>query len=142
MDLKSIGKESFSRGDTGYLIAPKSQLKALMGGVCVGYCITVILFIFYAILLTYTNLSDKGMDVVVILTTILSVAVAGFDSTKQAESKGLLWGVLAGVIYALILIIISGLIDGDFSLNPDLIVTLLVSMASGGIGGIIGVNRK
>ncbi len=120
----------------------QNQFKSLVGGVCIGYSITIIVFIIYAILLTYSNLSDKGMDVVVILTTIISVIIAGFDSTKNAQSKGLLWGVLAGLIYSFILIVISSLIDGNFALDTETIITLLVAMASGGIGGIIGINKR
>lgn len=119
-----------------------NQLKALFGGVCIGYSITVIIFILYAILLTYTNISDKNMDIVVVIATIISVAIAGYDSTKQSESKGLFWGILAGIIYFTILALISVLIYGNFSFNSDKIVTLLVSMASGGMGGVVGINKK
>ncbi len=132
MDLK-LNKESFDA---------TNQFKFLVGGVCIGYSITIIIFIFYAILLTYSNVSDKGMDIIVILTTVISVIVAGYDSTKNARSKGLLWGVLAGMLYAVILILISTLIDGKLTFNADTIVTILVAIASGGIGGVIGINKK
>ncbi len=118
------------------------QLKALIGGVCIGYSITVIIFILYAIILTYTNISDKGLDVIVILTTILSVIVAGYDSVKNSASKGLLWGVLAGLLYSIILVVISTLIDGNLVLNGETIITIAVATASGGIGGVIGINKK
>lgn len=141
MDIKSLGKDKSVKRETNY-VTEKNQLKALVGGVCIGYSITVIVFIVYAMILTYTNISDKGMDIVVILTTIISVIIAGFDSTKNANSKGLLWGVLAGLLYSSILVIISSLLDGSFTFSPDTIVTILVAMASGGIGGVIGINKK
>lgn len=142
MDLKAINKRKIQTKEKDYTLAPKSQLKALVGGVCIGYSITVIIFILYATLLTYTNISDSNMDIVVILTTILSVVIAGYDSTRQSESKGLLWGIIAGLLYAVILIIISGLIDGNFAITAETIITILVSIASGGIGGVLGVNKK
>ncbi len=137
MNINSASKESFVRDES-----PLNQLKALVGGVCIGYSVTIIIFIFYAILLTYTNISDKGMDVIVILTTILSVIIAGYDSTKNASSKGLMWGVLAGILYCAILIFISTLMDGKLTFDAETIITILVSMASGGIGGVIGINKK
>ncbi len=120
----------------------QGQIKSLFGGVLIGYCFTTIVFILYAIILTYTNLSEKGLDVIVILTTILSVAIAGYDSTKNHTKNGLFFGVLAGFIYAIILVIISILINGTLSLTFDTIITILVSIASGGIGGIIGINKN
>lgn len=146
MDIKNMDKLNFARKSQNKgsedIKTIGNQFKCLIGGVSIGYAITVIIFIFYAILLTYTNLSDKNMDIVVIITTVLSVMIAGFDTTKNANSKGLMWGVLAGLLYAMILLFVSTLIDGKMIFDAETIITFLVAMASGGIGGIIGINKK
>lgn len=157
MDIKSLDKSKIAslnkrgqKSKTPKAQKPKetyanpfaNQIKCLLGGVSVGYAITIIVFIAYAIMLTYTNLSDKGMDVVVILTTVISVMIAGFDTTKNAEKGGLIWGVFAGIVYCVILIFISTLIDGKLILDAETFITILVAMASGGIGGIFGINKK
>ncbi len=118
------------------------QFKPLIGGVCIGYSVTIIIFILYAVILTYTNVTDKGLDIIVILTTILSVAIAGYDSAKTQSKNGLIFGILAGLLYAIILIIVSTLIDGKLTFDFETIITILVSVASGGIGGIIGINKN
>lgn len=143
MDIKNMKKLKIAKDKKVQLDDTKySQLKCLVSGVCIGYAITVIIFIFYAILLTYTNLSDRGMDVVVILTTVFSVMIAGYDTTKNANSKGLLFGVLSGLMYCAILIFVSTLIDGKLTFDAETIITILVACAAGGIGGIIGINKN
>ncbi len=142
MEIENFGKNKFARKEKSQVINENNQFKSLVGGVCIGYSITVIVFIIYAILLTYSNVSDKGMDVVVIITTIVSVMIAGYDCTKNSKSKGLLWGVLAGLLYSVILLIVSSLIDGEITFDGETIITILVAMASGGIGGVFGINKK
>lgn len=141
MELNGLNKSKYFNKESKSFNSG-NQFKSLVGGVCIGYSVTVIIFIFYSILLTYTNISDKGMDVIVILTTILSVIVAGYDSARNSENKGLLWGVISGFIYAFVLIIISSLIDGNITFDSDTVVTILVALASGGIGGVIGINKN
>ncbi len=120
----------------------RSPAVNLMFGMWAAYAITAIIFIAYALLLTYTGVTEKNLQLVVILTTVLSVAVAGFDAAKGAKEKGWMWGMLAGVGYALTLIIINCVINKSFSLGGSAITILLISMAAGTLGGMFGINTK
>ncbi len=117
-------------------------IKGVMSGVIIGYAITFIVFITYAMLLTYSNVGESKLDMVVVITTLFAVMVAGFDAAKMAESRGLFWGVVAGLMYAVILIIIGFIVTDTLQLNGKDITTMLISMAGGGIGGIVGINFK
>ncbi len=119
-----------------------SSFKGLFSGVVIAYAITFIVFISYALLLTYTDVSDTKLEMVIVITTLLSVVVAGFDAAKMANNRGLIWGVVAGGLYAVILIIIGGIITGSFTIEGKSLSTLLISMSGGGIGGIVGINFK
>lgn len=111
--------------------------------VAIAYAITIIIFIAYAIILTYTEFTEKQIPIVVIITIIISVMVAGYDSAKSANSKGWLWGMTAGLIYAVILIIIGVLsTKGNIEIEFSTIVMLIMSIAGGGLGGMIGINAK
>lgn len=122
----------------------KNSVPAVMAkALSISMAITLIVFIIYAILLTYTNVSEKNINTVAILCTVLSTAVAGFDCARGIKSRGLLWGILSGGIYAIIIFIIgiaSG--EGGFSFTGRSAVTIIVALAGGGIGGIFGVNKK
>jgi putative membrane protein (TIGR04086 family) len=101
-----------------------------------------LIFICYAILITYTNLSDKNINFITTSTTILAITLAGFDTAKSCENSGWLWGILSGIIYALILIGLGSCVSQKILFSTQTLMLLLLSIASGGVGGIIGINFK
>ena len=119
-----------------------SRIYSLLSGVMVGYAITCIIFLGYSILITYTSLTDEKMPLVVAGATLISVIVAGFDAAKGAENKGWFWGIMAGFIYAVILMIIMTLVLKDFSMDSRTATVLVLSLAGGGLGGVVGINFK
>lgn len=118
----------------------KSPVLSLLTGLGISYAFTVLVFIVYAILLTYTEVTEKNLPLVVMITVVVSVLIAGFDAAKGAKQKGWLWGMGAGFIYAFIMILIGMCFKPSFSVDAKTIVTLILSLAGGGLGGIIGVN--
>lgn len=114
----------------------------LLRGLAAAFAITCIIFIGFGILLTYTDLSEEVLPTVSLGCTALSAAAAGFDWGSCMGQKGLLWGLLAGLAYTLLLILITGLAGNGLQLELSGIMTLIVAMAGGSIGGILGVNRN
>ena len=119
-----------------------SRLSSLVSGVLVGYAITCIIFLGYSILITYTSMTDEKMPLVVAGATLISVIVAGFDAAKGAANKGWFWGIIAGLIYAVILMVIMTLVLKNFSVDSRTVTVLVLSLAGGGLGGVIGINFK
>lgn len=120
----------------------KSQAIYLMKGLAIAYALTCIIFIAYALILTYTDISEKNISIVSIICTVISTALAGFDSAKYAEKRGMLWGVLSGFLYAIILFLIIWFSGNGIRSGIAAITTLLISLAGGAIGGIFGINAK
>ena len=120
----------------------KSGVKSLISGVMIGYAITIIVFISYAILLTYTNLTEDNIALVVTVTSVVSVLVAGFDAARQQIKRGWLWGLLAGFLYGVLLIAIMIFMQGGM-ISPGRVFSLLaLSLAGGGLGGVVGINLR
>jgi len=118
------------------------QIKALVIGVLVAYAITCIVFLAYSMLITYADMTERNLPMVVAVTTLLSVMVAGFDAAKGAESRGWLWGMAAGLVYILIL---TGLMMGvlqRFAVDTRTVTTFVLAIAGGGMGGILGINLR
>lgn len=111
-------------------------------GMGIAFAITCIIFIGFGILLTYTSLSEESLPMVSLICTAISAAAAGHDWAACRKKKGLIWGALAGVVYAVLLYLITSLAADSFSLALSGIMTLAVAAAAGAIGGILGVNRK
>lgn len=120
----------------------ESSIIALISSVAIGYAVTAIVFIGYAILLTYSDMTDKHTEFVVTITTLISVIVVGFDMGKAAKYKGWLWGVIAGLIYAIIMVLIGFFVSENYLIDGKTYATLAISLAGGGLGGILGINFK
>jgi len=120
----------------------KSQIKQLVIGVLIGYAITSIIFLAYAMLITYTQMSERNLPTVIAITTLLSVMIAGFDAAKGAPSRGWMWGMIAGLIYAAILAIIMVVMIPGFFADGRTITIVALSIAGGGLGGILGINIR
>ena len=120
----------------------KKQMGSVISGVLIAYALTCIVFIAYAILLTYTNMTEKNISLIVTITTIVSVIIAGFDSAKGASGKGWLWGMMAGAIYAALLLCVMTWIRKAFMMDSRAVSLFILSLAGGGLGGVVGINMK
>ncbi len=114
----------------------------LIRGIAVAFAITCIIFIGFGILLTYTSLSEDTLPVVSLVSTALSAAAAGYDWAACMKKRGLFWGLAAGAVYGVLLFLVTGLAGSGFTLELSGVMTLVVALAGGGIGGILGINRK
>ena len=124
------------------LSSHSTQIKHMIIGVLIAYAITSIAFLGYALLITYTDMSERSLPMVVAITTLLSVLVAGFDAAKGAQKRGWLWGMGAGLIYVLIMVAIMVAILPVFAIDGRTFTTVLISIAGGGLGGMLGINLK
>lgn len=120
----------------------ENPIITLISGVAIGYAVTAIIFIGYAILLTYSDITDRHTELIVTLTTLFSVIVAGFDSGKNAKYKGWLWGIISGLLYAIIIVLIGFFASLNYTIDGKTYAVFAVSIAGGGLGGILGINFK
>ncbi|MDD3394944.1 MAG: TIGR04086 family membrane protein [Anaerotignum sp.] len=114
----------------------------MVKGMAIAYAITCIFFIAYGIILTYTNISEQSLPLVALVCTAISSAVAGYDWARCRKKKGLLMGLAAGLIYTGILFLVTALASDAFEVGMSKAMTLIVALAGGGVGGILGVNGK
>ncbi len=119
-----------------------SPFSALINGVMIAYAITCLVFITYAMLITYSSFTGENVSTVVTVTGIISVIVAGYDAAKGAKSHGWLWGMVAGLLYAVILAIIGVMLNKGFVFDGRTFMIILISIAGGGLGGVVGINLK
>lgn len=114
--------------------------------VCTGIGISLISsFVFlciFALLLMYTNISESTIFPVIIIITGISILIGTIICTRKLSKNGIITGGVVGVLYILIIYLISSLLNCDFSLNIQSFVMIVVSIICGMIGGIIGVNRR
>lgn len=118
-----------------------SIMKILKGSV-ISIIISMILLSIFAILLTYTNINENTMPTVIIIITAFSILIGSQISTRSIKKNGIINGILVGAIYVAFLYLLSSIVSKNFSMNNNSIIMIATSIAIGGLGGIIGVNRK
>ena len=120
----------------------KGNIVRILKGSGFAIVITIILLIVYSCILTYTNVDESTMPVVVITITALSILVGSLISSMNIKKNGLTNGALVGLIYILIIYMLSSIITGNFGFTISSIIMIGASILAGAVGGIIGVNKK
>lgn len=119
-----------------------NNLTRILKGSGVAIILTALLLIIYSALLTYTGISEDTMPVVIIVITALSILVGSFFSSMKIKKNGLTNGTLVGLIYILVLYLVSSIVSKNFGLSMYSIIMIIASAMAGAIGGIIAVNKK
>jgi len=119
-----------------------NSLISILKGTILSIFLTLILLIIFALLLTYTNINENTMPAVIIIATAISILVGSQITTGKIKRNGIINGIIVGSLYIFILYILSSIITKDFSFSKYSIIMIITSVLIGGIGGIIGVNRK
>lgn len=119
-----------------------SSIVRIIKGSAISIVASLVLLMIFAALLTYTNINENTMPTVIIIVTALSILIGSQITTSRIKKNGIFNGALVGIIYIALLYLISSIITKNFSLNNYSIIMIATSIIIGGIGGIIGVNRK
>lgn len=114
----------------------------ILKGSLISIIATIVLLMIFAAVLTYSNINENSMPTVIIVVTALCILIGSQITTSKIKRNGIVNGALVGAIYILALYLISSIISKDFSLNIYSIIMMATSVLIGGIGGIIGVNKK
>ncbi len=107
-----------------------------------GYLVTFVMIIGYAALITYTQMTDKYIMFVILITTIVSTTFIGNRFAKKAENKGMLWGALGGLLYGVVFVLLGYLSQEQYLISNRSVFVMVFSLIAGGIGGIVGINSK
>jgi len=103
-----------------------------------AYILTGLMLLFLAGLLYRFRLDEGKIQIGVILIYILSCFLGGFLAGKMMKSRKFLWGVLLGLLYFLMITLVSlavnrTLEDGSGSF----VTTFLLCMGGGMLGGML-----
>jgi len=115
-------------------------IKNVIKGAIISIVTTLLLFLVFALLLTYTNISETTIFPVIVVITGISILLGSSLGNIKIRKNGLLNGGLIGLIYMLVLYFISSCFIGDFSLNSNSFILIIAAILAGMLGGIIGVN--
>lgn len=120
----------------------KKNIIRISKGSIIAITLTIILLLIFAILLTYTPISENTINPVIIVISGISILVGSSISSLKIRKNGLINGALVGLIYILTIYLISSITGTGFVINVYSLIMIIVSIITGMIGGIIGVNMR
>lgn len=106
----------------------------------ITFFVSAILLGVTSLIFAYTNINDKYLQMFVFGIVAISILIGSTILSKKIKEKGLILGGIFGFTFLLIIFLISGIAYSSFALTNTLFVYVGISMLSGIVGGIIGVN--
>lgn len=109
-------------------------LKALL----TAYIFTGILLVLIAFLLYKFYLSEEFVTGAIIVVYVVSTFVGGFVMGKLAKTRKFFWGLIVGLLYfALLLLITLGIYRSLDGSGSNVVTTLLLCAGGGMLGGML-----
>ena len=115
----------------------KKVLQILKALLC-AYAVTGILLLALTLLLYKMNLSEENVNAGIILIYVISTFASGFVMGKLTGTRKFLWGILTGVLYFVLLVLISlGLYHSLQADAVNIATTFLLCAGGGMLGGMV-----
>lgn len=115
-----------------------TKLVPMLQGVFLAYLITAFIILILSFLMLKLDLPSAVISGGINLSYIVSTLVGGFFVGKRLEQRKFLWGLMMGIIYFVILMLLCIFLNQANALPMgSLLVVLLMCGFSGMIGGMI-----
>lgn len=133
MEYKTIAKNSI------FVTCP---ITTILKNILISYGISLALFLIFAFVITYTDVSYSIISPVSVAITLISILIAAVISGKKSSEKGWLTGCITGFLYMLILYIVGSIIFRNPGISSNGVIMIIAGVLAGALGSIIGINNK
>ncbi len=130
---------------TRHAVAPEATpgfFLSVLKPIFIALSVTFLSLCFLAVCIAYGPVTEQAADICILLSTIVSIFIAGFLTARQRNARGFVLGSLAGVLYVAAAYVIAALAFGSFSPGSGFLKLLLLGIVFGALGGIISVNTR
>ena len=110
----------------------------ILKGLLISIAVSLIGIFIFSILLTYTNISENTIPIVIIAISFISILIGATISTRKIHKNGMMNGGIIGGLYVSLLYLISSIINTGFAFNKYTIIMIIIGI----IGGLIGRNFR
>jgi putative membrane protein (TIGR04086 family) len=111
-------------------------------GLMRGYIVSLLFFLIGAILITYTSIGEGTIPFITSVIMIIGIVYSAIYCSIHLREKGWLHGGAVGLMYILILMLLSKIFVSGYSVNRIALYKMGLGIGAGTIGGILGVNIK
>ena len=123
-------------------IENKGIVKIFVLNTIIEFVLTIIMLFILSLLLSMTDLEEKVIEPSIIGITTFAILIGSFNISRKVKNKGFFIGIIQGIIYMLVLYLLSSFVSMDFSLGLRSLTMIGLGIFGGAIGGIVGVNLK
>jgi len=124
----------------GCLILGVDLIKNSGKGVFVSFISTIVMMLVLAMIMSFMDLSTKSLYVGYVVVTCISIVFGSIYSAKRNGSKGWLVGLLVGILYYILIGIISSIATGSMALGLFDFYRFIFAVAIGLLSGMLGIN--
>lgn len=107
---------------------------SIIKGTLISFGFTIITLAIFSTLLVYTELSEEIIKPVIITITGISILIGSSIGTKKLNKNGLVIGATIGILYILIIYMISSILNSNFSLNMISLIMIGIGLIAGMLG--------
>lgn len=116
------------------------KLSPLLTGIISGVLFGVVMSVILGVIYYFTPIKENLLPAMSLLIVVLSTFWAGKTAASMTGSKGLILGVGIGVLFFLLILIVSMVLGYTLSIATSL-KKLLFCLVGGALGGIFGVTK-
>lgn len=116
-------------------------LKGLKGSL-IATAISLILILIFAFIIKIIGISDNLISPINQVIKTISILIGIIFALKDKQEKGLICGVVTGLIYTIIAFVVFSILNGCFAFDKSLFNDILFGAIAGAICGILTVNLK
>ena len=114
------------------------SLKSIGKILLLMYAVTAILLFLLAILVQQFNWDNNAISIGISTVYVISCFIGGFFVGKVQQNKKFIWGILIGLAYLIIMLVITLVVKHGFHSSVSAFVTnLLLCLGAGMLGGML-----
>lgn len=103
-----------------------------------SYAFTLVMLVILAFLLFKLKLSESVINGTIIIIYMAACFLGGFLAGKKMKKRKYAWGLLMGVAYFIVFMILSLIINkGDVEVSKTILTTMVLCCGGGMLGGML-----
>lgn len=110
---------------------------SIMKVILLEYAVSVIMLMITALIMYKTGIGQKTTGYIIILIYFISNLCGGFVMGRIQKSRRLIWGSISGILYFVVLIFVSFILNGTFLFEGEWAFVLISCVLGGCAGALI-----
>ena len=115
---------------------------AILKGSLIAVVVSLVGILFFAFIIKMFGITDQFLKPVNQVIKAISILCGVFGALKSCKEKGLVLGLLIGLVYTLFAFLVFSALNGNFKFDKSLLTDILFGGIMGAICGVVAVNLK